>query len=494
AARRVMTKVVNALSVMRHIGGPAACSYLLGIPDHYTNDMFKVFYWYGYVRRVLSDTDRLVGSEYVQDSSEKVMVAVNDYKVVGLNKVNDYIFRPKEFDSWTLYDYMCLTRVQRGKVVTKRSDMHDNLSRYEFLSDHPLSRSHYVCMLPDAHKFVLNFCGPVLPRRDSGDREMYCATMLTFFCPGGWRSGEDLVCNDNSWSVIFDSTVFSDDHLRIMNNMNVLYECLDARDDYSALRRSEQFNGGMNVDGKGYGIDDSLLGDVDVDNMMDDMRELMGDGLEYNNPEHVRKMREINYMKRVLNSYGYGDCAKSGPETGEVLNDYNVPLENVNVWSLRVAEAKQLVVSKRNNDVPDVCKHAGRAGEIRMHESRDNSYVDNVYVLTKKDLQTKLVVDKPIQDSAILMVSDTIVQFSLNQEQIRAFMIIAGVVQHRDRSQLKMYVGGMAGTGKSQVLRALTSLMRLRGEAYRLFLMAPTGSSACIIDGSTYHSALGLGR
>ena len=55
-----------------------------------------------------------------------------------------------------------------------------------------------------------------------------------------------------------------------------------------------------------------------------------------------------------------------------------------------------------------------------------------------------------------------------------------------------MYLGGMAGTGKSQVIKAITKFFKERDEAGRIVLLAPTGSAAAIIGGSTYHSFLGI--
>ncbi|KIJ93227.1 hypothetical protein K443DRAFT_47552, partial [Laccaria amethystina LaAM-08-1] len=53
-------------------------------------------------------------------------------------------------------------------------------------------------------------------------------------------------------------------------------------------------------------------------------------------------------------------------------------------------------------------------------------------------------------------VIDSVVQeFSLNEEQERAFRIISTVANHatiKKSEQLKMYLGGMGGTGKSQVI------------------------------------------
>ena len=39
-ARSLLTKIVNAFTAKLEIGGPMASLYLLGNPDHYTNQKF----------------------------------------------------------------------------------------------------------------------------------------------------------------------------------------------------------------------------------------------------------------------------------------------------------------------------------------------------------------------------------------------------------------------------------------------------------------------
>ncbi|KAI0715545.1 hypothetical protein C8T65DRAFT_550873, partial [Cerioporus squamosus] len=47
-------------------------------------------------------------------------------------------------------------------------------------------------------------------------------------------------------------------------------------------------------------------------------------------------------------------------------------------------------------------------------------------------------------------------------------------------------------TGKSHVLLAITNFLKARGEAHRFIVLGPTGNSASLIGGSTYHSVLDI--
>ena len=54
-------------------------------------------------------------------------------------------------------------------------------------------------------------------------------------------------------------------------------------------------------------------------------------------------------------------------------------------------------------------------------------------------------------------VETTIEEFNMNTEQEGLFRIIANHAQSKSFPQLKMYIGGMGGTGKSRVIKALVS-------------------------------------
>lgn len=51
-------------------------------------------------------------------------------------------------------------------------------------------------------------------------------------------------------------------------------------------------------------------------------------------------------------------------------------------------------------------------------------------------------------------------EFSLNEEQNRAFRIITNHAADDLAPPLRMYLGGVGGTGKSQVIKALVSFFR----------------------------------
>src|SRR5262249_2538741 len=111
----------------------------------------------------------------------------------------------------------------------------------------------------------------------------------------------------------------------------------------------------------------------------------------------------------------------------------------------------------------------------------DISYIDHEY--KAKSIEEQSTVDNVVQSYNL----------QHNAEQDQAFRVIANHVTSGFSNQLLMYLGGMGGTGKSQIIKALTHFFERRKESVKMLVCAPTGSAAALINGSTYHSVLGFG-
>src|SRR5215471_8116881 len=321
-ARSVLTQIVNNLTAKMEIGAPMACLYLLGNPDHYTNHKFVVFYWKSYVSEVLKSwrTDENMEKDKV------VLLKTKGGEYIGLSSIDDYKFRPYQFENKSLYEWIQISkRVKRSDsekeaFLNQRHDISDgedeldvmfkspepqifkskkssqkykhisedkdesedelnikdlfveseleeeefeiSENHFAFQEEHPLYETHYI-EINETAKIVPNFAGGSLPRCDHGDREYYCATMLTLFKP--WRSGKDLKNEDYSWDETFSSYAFTDRQLQLMKFFNIRYECNDARDDYSQQMKKGNKVGGVFPQWFSSEMMEEMDNDTDVD-------------------------------------------------------------------------------------------------------------------------------------------------------------------------------------------------------------------------------------
>jgi hypothetical protein len=524
-ARRFMTKVANLLSAKAEMGAPMICMYLLGNPDHYTSHSFVPFYWQNYVAEV-----RRIFDEMSEDQP-KMMLIKKKGKILGLSPVQDYVHRAPELEHVSLYEWIRCYKREKLRQRKRRPTMDENTgaaditpedddaasagdewdssfqsvesladteingltgtgskndklnnktkNQYHFTKEHPLHETHAMRFVPDNMLRVPNFIGASLPRCDRGDREYYCCSMLTIFKP--WRNGLDLKRSQTvTWDEEFASHTFSDSELVIMKNLNIRYECLDARDDYRAQLKkgsSQAFLGSWTAEKEDIDCEDSNLGPAMVE--FDDLPEEpanMG-------PKHCKRLKETEAINSLLLSMGWTEPVQFDFQQPNFQPERNLP---GSVWEREVDRKKQEILYKKNehNLSHKVSRLASDGLSTELFQQASSNIVK---VVDKSYLEKSFHVDRFSE-----VIQDTVKSFSLNTEQERAFRIISNHAISTNPEQLRMYLGGMGGTGKTQVIKALSSFFECRNEAHRFIIVAPTGTAAALLGGSTYHSMFGI--
>jgi len=507
-ARKLMVQITNAFMSHLELGAPFAASYLLGLPDHYTNFQFKVCYWQSYVDQIekiwREHEERENHGDILDTAAVLIYKAGDNYKATS--PLYDYVYRPGELEKVCLYDYISLyekVKAGRGKnaaVSHKASatsgsesegddDMEGLTSKFTYASYklgsvHPQYDNHVVRRRKNA--VIPNFVGATLPRNIDATSEYYCLTMLTLFCP--WRTGLDLKVSDISWGECFKGFGFTARQVEIMKFMNVRYECNDARDDYAAIRKK------MGVDSSSgyYGLDmdtehqNSKDRDIQQANI-DIYQELFEEMILNESRKTTRHQREMAEIEELLRSTGWiptqtGEPSlPSDPRGDSDFIDGNsyAPGEWAKILASKKDELQQLRIQTMR-DTLNAIPHTPHSSQL-INVVKP---VDQVF-LTQGDQDRILPSNKESLDKVQS-------RYTLNSEQERAFRIIATHAISVDSPQLCMYIGGMAGTGKSQIIRCLIEFFELHHQGHRLTITAPTGSAAALIGGSTYHSVLGI--
>jgi hypothetical protein len=114
-----------------------------------------------------------------------------------------------------------------------------------------------------------------------------------------------------------------------------------------------------------------------------------------------------------------------------------------------------------------------------------------------RDINMASYIDHPhdqIIQNDVEHLNSIITKFTLNTEQTHAFSMIAQHSLTDKPSQLRMFLGGAGGTGKSQVINTLHTFFETKGQERRFWLASFTGVAAHNIKGMTLHAALGLNQ
>lgn len=240
------------------------------------------------------DNDTNVDENDGESQEARVIMSKKNGRFISRSHVDDYKLRPVELQDVSLYDWMqCAVR----KLVNKSQ----NTPPLHFLyhPGHALRDSHWVHFDPKRiHSVVPTILGPYLPRKDAEDQDMYACTMLTFFVP--WRSGMDLKSSVETWLEAFERFAFSDRHREIMTNMNIRYECYDARDDFHAQLKARVAARDQDDCGSGDLAEDDEDGDFVKDLDADGAYE--GEKLGKWTQKKLNQMRDV---ETVLQSAGW---------------------------------------------------------------------------------------------------------------------------------------------------------------------------------------------
>jgi hypothetical protein len=173
------------------------------------------------------------------------------------------------------------------------------------------------------------------------------------------------------------------------------------------------------------------------------------------------------------------DGLPDAPDTTPLIPKINI---DGTQWRKEVLSKKQQALNVKSQHMPSDT-------DTNRHGSKKFTGFDKVEIVDasyfNRDFKAEAVEDQN-------KIDDSVEAFGLNPEQERAFRIVANHATQGGIAPLKMYLGGMGGTGKSQVIKALIDFFKNRNESHRFMVLAPTGTAAALLSGFTYHSVLGI--
>ncbi|KAK0436843.1 uncharacterized protein EV420DRAFT_1281066, partial [Desarmillaria tabescens] len=117
------------------------------------------------------------------------------------------------------------------------NDAHHLRPKTKFDESHPEHQTHHQVVCSPSRRKIPVPSGVSIPRRDHDNvYTRYCRLMLLLFKP--WFHASDLRANGQTWINTFRQFHEScGTHIvSIMDNMQILHECRDSRDDHFAQR------------------------------------------------------------------------------------------------------------------------------------------------------------------------------------------------------------------------------------------------------------------
>lgn len=259
------------------------------------------------------DDDSTIDGENNDEELFQVQSGENDKKFVLVNTRIDYQYRSANLNNMCVYDFV--STLYKKKMNTTDAKYLSNIAesvedvnqrgrppneRYPFLEQHPQTTTHLLMKYSEHHVPILY--GPQIPRRDRDDtRERYSRALLTLFVP--WRVITDICDINETWEDAFHSRQnrISTHSWTIIENIQLLHECKKDRDEHLLQVIAENQTENDAIDPALLPANQDIHGEYDVDEN-DDLLSLIGSLDEYTTIaiNTTKKLTETQYIEETI--------------------------------------------------------------------------------------------------------------------------------------------------------------------------------------------------
>ena len=377
--------------------------------------------------------------------------------------------------------------------------------RIDFSATHTDVATHRQKTRARKYRLVPVPIGPALPRRDRDTtKEKHARLMLILLKP--WQNPFDLRTPGVSWSEEYQSFYHkcSERVRRIIDNMQVLHECRDARDDHFASRSKRARQGRMT--GEGEEAEQNHIGESFSEEFI---HEHLKD-IENFQSENIDRISDTaSQCFGHVEQSGFFDSSIAplenqsndlSPEQSVRVNgpkDNDLELQWLSAYDARKKKSK-IMFTQATSDYHPV-GHATESGIVTCNDFVGNSHTagDTTDLPFSSDLHCAAV-DCVVSGNASLNLEHDVdlealtKNWNLNEEQCLAFRLVVQKSMSPMTDPLRLIISGPGGTGKSRVLQAISDFFHRKNQSRRLRLASYTGIAAKNIHGSTLHSVLNL--
>jgi hypothetical protein len=504
-SKSLLNRIYNQIQRDVELSSHLITASLCGFPERLHSHTFAKLVIYQFLEATeASDRERDKNSgerNWTFDSTN----STNTEETVNLKRVKgrlsasnlriDYLLRPSEFDNMCLYDFVSTCEIIKHSIPEAMSDSDEDeetkretdVSRSLRLHDtHPRFKTHQVVY--KRNRFVPILYGPKIPSKLKHP-EKYARMMLILFKP--YTTMDEIRPSDCTWPEAFAEfeAGASKRILRLIDNVNALHQAGAAHElDRDRRKREEQSRTELPsnaFDSDSEDLDEEHFPDIDSD--ADDEED-----------DEAR-------FRRGLST----DFCPSGMDTADMMRLYGTakqapifpapgPTPHI-VPDNKRSELKSVVYAEIGDDVliddwTNELKERKKTNSPPARPAKPHKSKGRI-------AEAEIAVPRSVHIEPPLTASEIASKLSLNKQQRLAFFIVADTLEQElahetDTTtrvdQLRMFMSGVGGTGKSYVIKAIQMWCLSHDKQHWLQTSAPTGTAASDIGGSTLHSLLGI--
>ncbi|CAF4199129.1 unnamed protein product, partial [Rotaria sordida] len=546
-SRKLVLRCYNTLASQQELSGVQVASYLMNWDDHYTTHKFQGLYLIQterYLQTELNEMrakqnlqlvshdvndedvcdDEAINDENSEEENFQIQSTEDKNNFILVNTRIDYQYRSDNLNKTCLYDFVStfykkkinetdlkyLSKSSTTEAQQNNQRGRPSNERFSFQKEHPQATTHVLMKYSQLHVPVLY--GPQIPRQDRDDtRERYNRALLTLFVP--WRNATDLCDINQTWEDAFErrKNLISAHSWKIIENIQLLHECKKDRDEHLLQVIAEAQVENDSIDPAFLPSNQGADGEYEADDI-DDLIQLIGSVDEFT-------AATINATKKSTENVYIRETIEAVEKVGRFnhMNQYDQHFSNTSnnhqIVPFVSATPNLIKLNLKWQDQLKTEKERVRRSLISGKHTKDDDILDfddatDAVVTVINPYNNENNFEKYSTIPPVLVVKNNfstqnniIDEFTLNKEQRAAFLIITGHLDGDTRcrtgdnnGQLLMCIPGCGGTGKSQLIRALTKYFLITKRIQMMRKLAPTGIAAAEIDGMTIHSFLGEQR
>lgn len=535
-SRRLILKCYNTIASKNELSGVQVASYLMNWGDHYTNKSFTNIFLIGIERYIQTGLDKNRNIKNVRNTNfipiietfvehnkdnitvEEVPIDKNEEQFelqlsddgsnfILINQRVDYENRPNELENICLYKFVSKYRKKRKdksdeiyllKQTTKESNINKKgrpaHPRLIFKKTHPQMSTHIL--IERLEEIIPVLIGPQIPRQNREEtRERYCRSILTLFKP--WRTFTDLIFLEETWNEAWTrhtSYIYESDCTSIIDNIELMHECKEHRNEHLTQVIEQLQNTNIEPPFYAHLDNDSESDDECNDDFLNliNMWDNLGDNIIPNSDYINVALDSLTTAKRFEINQKIDVNLKSQDTILNINEDEIKEIHHRKIYS----NIKSLLPA--TNNLYEMNKHWQLCLKIQKEKIRKqilygetDEIEKNTSILVPSNIDnhklgTVTAPDVVIGTTDMTTQKIIISRYTLNKEQIRAFMIITDHLDDKSflnptelrQEQLIMCVPASAGTGKSHLIKALTEYFRITKRLSMLRKLAPTSVAA----------------
>jgi hypothetical protein len=438
------------------------------------------------------DDDKDEDEDDVEEESIPLRRSTSGEYYMDVTQIDDYLHRNDNLKDLSFLAFVCCVRKEKkqNKGVTRLG----SFPRFSLQESHPQHATHILVQhqdptLPlDLWKTPPRVVGMQIPRQQHQEYQLF---MLAHFKPFSITSPIKLP--DQSYPDAFIDFQFPSFAQQIMRNWEDVHECEDERDaDRIRKKQNSAFvNAELNARLAAY--EGATMEDEDSGPIVD----LNSSSLHSNTAmwEMVQDLQSAGWLA--------SEAASSQPQS--VASFVNYPsTAKAKEWQKEMKDQEENMRRERMN-------------RSNVHTQADYSHISDpqeapsTYTPTSLPLNIVNTVQNPPKtiapgknprlETPQQVMNRVGCEMTLNDEQWIAYLIVARkfisdlVADSNGQPRtlpVRLFLTGPGGTGKSHVVNSLKKLMAAYGAEDRLRLLAPTGSTAGLIDATTIHKGFGI--